>query len=105
MQIRAKDLAGNVDATPETRSWDVNGPPATSLTSAPSASTTGTTAAFGFTSPDDSAATFECSLDGAPFGFCATPVNYSGLGLGSHTFRVRAVDALGTVDPTPATHA
>ncbi len=105
MQIRAKDLAGNVDATPETRSWDVNGPPATSLTSAPSASTTGTTAAFGFTSPDDPAATFECSLDGAPFGFCATPVNYSGLGLGNHTFRVRAVDALGTADPTPATHA
>lgn len=105
MRIRAKDPAGNVDPSPEIRDWNINGPPATALTAAPPATTTATSATFRFTSPDDPAATFECSLDGAAFAFCASPTTDSALTLGSHTFRVRAVDAAGTADPTPATHA
>jgi hypothetical protein len=33
---------------------------------------------------------------------CSSPKIYSGLGKGLHTFRVRAIDKNGNVDPTPA---
>jgi len=45
---------------------------------------------------------FECSLDGAAFSACASPVDYNGLAEGSHTFSVRAVDIAARPDPTPA---
>jgi hypothetical protein len=62
----------------------------------------GTTAGFTFDSRDGDGRAFECSLDGAAFARCASPVSHSGLVLGSHTFRVRAVDEAGNIDPTPA---
>lgn len=47
-------------------------------------------------------ATFECSLDGAPYVACSTPFAYEGLADGTtHLFRARA-KAGGSVDPTPA---
>jgi hypothetical protein len=48
--------------------------------------------------------TFECLLDNAPAGWapCSSPIHLSGLKDGSHTFEVRAVDAVGNVDPTAA---
>ena len=48
---------------------------------------------------------FECSLDGGAWQACASPVTYGGLANGTHTFAVRAVDAAGNVDGTPATRA
>jgi hypothetical protein len=42
---------------------------------------------------------FECDLDGGGFSACASPQIYYGLTQGSHTFRVRAVDRSGNVDP------
>ena len=48
---------------------------------------------------------FECRLDGGGWGACSSPKSYSGLGEGNHTFHVRATDAAGNVDPTPATFA
>jgi hypothetical protein len=47
---------------------------------------------------------FECRLDGAAFGGCASPVAFTDLTEGPHTFDVRAVDGAGTPDPTPATN-
>jgi hypothetical protein len=45
---------------------------------------------------------YECSLDGAGFASCASPVDLVSLAVGAHTFRVRARDGAGTVDATPA---
>src|SRR3989344_320809 len=63
-------------------------------------STLSDSATFEFSSTE--IATFECDLDGAGFSSCTSPKTYNGLGLGVHTFTVRAVDAVGNVDPTPA---
>src|SRR5262249_4220136 len=52
-------------------------------------------------SSDQPAATFECSLDAAPFAACSSPADYSGLALGAHDFQVRARNGAYT-DATPA---
>jgi hypothetical protein len=47
---------------------------------------------------------FECKLDSGPFATCpSSGIGYSGLGDGEHTFAVRAVDARGNEDLSPAT--
>jgi uncharacterized repeat protein (TIGR01451 family) len=77
--------------------------PDTSIVSAPPASGTGTSAVFDFASTEPDA-TFECSLDGAAFATCPDPSTLS-VAVGAHTLAVRAVDAAGNADPTPATHS
>jgi RHS repeat-associated protein len=44
---------------------------------------------------------FECSDSGGAYASCTSPVSYTGVSEGAHTFRVRSVNASG-VDPTPA---
>ncbi len=101
LQVRAIDAAGNVDPTPATRSWTVDTvPPDTTITGGPSGATASTSATFTYTSSEPAGATFQCALDGAAFGTC--PASYTGLQQGSHTFQVRAIDAAGNADPTPA---
>ena len=78
-------------------------PPQSSITSGPAATTTARSATFTLSS-SEAGSTFECSLDGGAFASCASPKTYSGLALGAHELRVRAIDAAGNVDPTPATH-
>jgi hypothetical protein len=78
-------------------------PPDTSITSGPAASTTSTTAGFTFTS-SESGSSFECKLDGGSYGSCSAPKSYTGLGVGSHQFSVRAKDAAANVDATPAVY-
>ncbi|WP_368670353.1 Ig-like domain-containing protein [Myxococcus sp. AM011] len=103
LQVRAVDSAGNVDPTPATYTWTIDtSAPDTLLSGGPTGTTAATSATFSFTATE-SPATFECSLDGATFISCTSPVTHTGLTDGSHTFAVRAVDAAGNVDPTPAT--
>ncbi len=99
--VRAVDAAGNQDATPATRTWTVDtiAPDTTNL-NGPTGSVSSTSATFTYTSTENPQA-FQCQLDGAAFGSC--PAGYTGLSQGSHTFSVRAVDAAGNQDQTPAT--
>jgi hypothetical protein len=57
--------------------------------------------AFTFTATEPGS-TFTCSLDGGPFRSCTSPARHR-LTRGKHVFKVRARDAAGLVDPTPAT--
>lgn len=78
-------------------------PPDTLIAGAPLAVTNLTTASFSFSSTE-SGSTFACKLDSGTFVSCSSPQNYAGLAAGSHTFQVRATDANGNTDPTPASY-
>jgi hypothetical protein len=54
---------------------------------------------------DEVAVRFECSLDGDVGVPCSSPFTVVRLGIGDHTFYVRAIDAAGNADPTPAADA
>ncbi len=106
-KLRATDLAGNV-GTVETYSWTVDNsladttPPETTLGARPPDPSASSIASFTYGS-NEPGSRFECSLDGAAFAACpATGVTYNGLAGGPHSFQVRAIDAEGNVDPTPA---
>lgn len=105
-QVRARDAAGNLDDTPAQRTFTVDTtPPDTQLDSGPAAgaSVSSTSATFTFSAPmEPGTTTFECQLDGGGFTACTSPAVRSGLSQGPHTFQVRARDAVGNVDPTPA---
>ena len=63
-------------------------------------------ATFAFTGSDARAvASFQCKLDSGSFETCTSPKTYSKLKKGKHAFEVRAVDAAGNVDPTPASRS
>ncbi len=99
-EVRAIDAAGNIDQTAASRTWTVDTvAPDTTITSGPSGTVSSTSAAFTF-SGTEAGSTFQASLDGAAFG--AVPAGYTGLSQGTHTFEVRAIDAAGNIDQTPA---
>jgi MYXO-CTERM domain-containing protein len=96
-------LGGMTDPTPATATWivDTTAPDTTIVTAEPSP-TNDPTGDFTFSSPD-ATATFECSVDGGAYAACPATYSTGTLADGSHTLSVRAVDAAGNVDATPAT--
>jgi len=84
----------------DVQTYPFNVPTDTYLDSVPPAGTASTTATFTFHG-SGSPATYSCSLDGASASACTSPVTYSGLAEGTHTFSVAATVA-GSTDPTPA---
>jgi uncharacterized protein (TIGR03382 family) len=103
--VRAVDEAGNVDTTPARYDWTVDlTPPDTRITAGPPRYTNATSAAFSFTHEGtEPGVRYECKLSTEPaFTACSSPRTYAGLVDGDYTFQVRAVDAAGNVDPTPA---
>jgi hypothetical protein len=106
-KVRASDAAGNQGAA-TTFEWTVDNnaadttPPETLIDNKPANPSSSADAAFTYHSTEPGSS-FECKLDGAPFGGCpATGVAYSGLVNGTHTFQVRAIDSSTNVDQTPA---
>ncbi|MEI7889645.1 MAG: M4 family metallopeptidase [Actinomycetes bacterium] len=86
------------DTTPPETSLDAAGSPAEG-SSLPSS-----TATIAFNSSEDNS-TFECRLDSTSdsgWGSCVSPKVFTGLSEGSHKVEVRASDAAGNVDATPA---
>jgi Bacterial Ig-like domain len=75
--------------------------PETSIGSGPEGSVSSSSASFGF-GADEAGVTFECRLDAGAFGACSSPKDYAGLSEGPHTFEVRATDAAGNTDGSPA---
>jgi hypothetical protein len=89
---------------PTEYTWTIDtAAPDTTLTATQPSPTTSTSATFAFTSSEPGS-TFFCSLDSSGFSPCSSPQTYSGLGGGTYTFRVQAVDAAGNADPTPASY-
>jgi HD domain len=103
VSVYTVDAVGNIGpAIQTTFTVDTTGP-VVSLTSAPPATITTNTASVAFTA-NDPTATAWCSLDGALPTACTSPVAFAGLADGAHTVAVHAVDALGNVGPTVASH-
>ena len=104
--MRAIDQAGNADASPASFTWSVDTiAPSTQIDSHPTALTNSAAATFTFSGSDpggSGVASFECKLDAGAFAPCSSPKELSGLGDGSHTFEVRAIDNAGNTDATPA---
>ena len=101
---RAKDEADNVDKTPARRRWTVVDAtrPNTTITEHPKLSSNDSSPTFRFRSSEPRSR-FECRLDDGAWQACSSPKTYNGLGNGQHVFRVRARDAAGNVDGSPAT--
>ncbi len=108
--VRACDAAGNCDQTPATRTWTIDtAAPNAVITSGPAdgSTTNDNDPSFGFEgSPPGDVHHFECKRDAeVSYVTCTSPKAYTDLADTAHTFSVRACDAVGNCDPTPATRS
>ena len=103
LKVVATDNALNTTSDIETVTVDRTRPQ-TTVDSNPAAVTNQTGATFTFSS-NDGGATFEVRLDGGAWIPSTSPKLYSGLSDNPHTFDVRATDAAGNTDLSPATFA
>ena len=103
--VRAEDEAGNIDGSPAFDDWDIDlSIPDTLITETPDEITNLNIATFEFLSPEGGNL-FECQL--SPDENSYTPCNggtktYVDLLEGTKTFYVRALNNVGTPDPSPA---
>jgi hypothetical protein len=98
VSVRARDAAGNTDATPAVRSFTIDtDAPTTRITSAPRALANSSDAAISF-AVDDRGATSQCRLDDGAWVACSSPYRVSGLGDGAHAVTIRSRDAAGNVE-------
>ena len=101
ISVRAVDPAGNIDATPASRSFVTDATaPETRIDFGPTGPTADTTPTFGISASEPGS--FECRVDGAAFSGCSSPFTTGLLADGSHAVEARAIDAAGNVDATPA---
>ncbi len=102
-RVRAADELDNEITL--TRSFEIDTTaPETVIDAGPSGIIKTDDVTFAFSSPD-AGAEFECLLDEGAWSSCTSPKSHAGLRDGSHSFQVRAVDAAGNTDPTPANRA
>ena len=92
-----------VEDPPVTFTWVIDTvPPDTGIVSGPPSPSSSAAGSFVFTS-SESPVTYQCSLDGAAFVTCPPSYTTTALADGIHTLAVRATDAAGNTDGTPAT--
>lgn len=88
------------DASTHRTCRDTDPPQTTIIKGAPN-KTKKTTVKFKFRS-DEAGSSFECKLDKKRWRGCSSPKKVKRLDAGKHTFKVRATDVAGNVDPRPA---
>jgi subtilisin-like proprotein convertase family protein len=88
-----------LQVTTTTGGFNGNTAPDTSITKKPKSSTKAS-AKVKFTSTEP--ATFECKLDKLKWKSCTSPFKVRHLKVGKHTLQVRAIDAAGLADASPA---
>ncbi len=103
--VYAVSSAGLADPQPQSFAWEVDTvPPVVTIVNPPSTLTNSSNAMFKFSS-SKSGSRFKCSLDASEPVVCSSPVSYSGLSEGPHSFRVDVMDSLGNVGENPASFA
>ena len=101
--VRAVDRAGNVGTPSSATPWIVDtSAPVVSIYSAPVAKSDSASATFAFTFSDpkpvdgdgatSGVASVRCQLDGGALSRCSSPMTYTGLTEGEHTFVVHVTD-------------
>ena len=99
--VSAKDGFNNIEVTPSSYTWTIDTTPLiTTITNQPSNRTTSTTASFSFTA-SKTGATFQCQIDSGSYSKCSSPMTYSKLTEGNHTFIVKAIDDMGNEENNP----
>lgn len=103
-EARAEDLAGNIGEAQQAFEVDLS-VPTVMFTRVPDAISSNRNAAFEFRglSGNKVISQFKCSLDGAAFASCVSPVNLTNLADKDYSFRVVGTNDVG-VDSTPAEH-
>jgi hypothetical protein len=101
VRVRVTDLVGNTSTKVSTFSFDTTAPTAPTVAGGPGTPTTTTSATFTVTHTDNTV-TFTCTLDGVTAA-CVSPVTYTGLLSGPHTFLAKAVDQAGNSSPASQT--
>ncbi|WP_299759223.1 Ig-like domain-containing protein [uncultured Pontibacter sp.] len=100
----ATDAAGNTSQRSSTRTFTVdNAAPETTIASKPEKLSNSSLAKFSFSS-NESGVTYQVSIDEGNFANAANPFTTNNLSDGEHTLSVRAVDAAGNTDATPASY-
>lgn len=95
--------AASNPVTPMSPYTDTQAPTA-AVTTSPATVSPSASALFGFSGSDpgrpEAVLQFRCRLDAGVLAACTSPVSYTGLSDGQHTFHVHAVDEAGNVGPT-----
>ncbi|MBN2575847.1 MAG: hypothetical protein JXP73_14870 [Deltaproteobacteria bacterium] len=105
LYVRATDSTPITEDPPASYTWTIDTVlPDTSIASNPASSSASSSATFTFES-DESPVTFECKLDTADYAECDATYTATSLADGTHTLSVRAKDAAGNLDDSPATYS
>lgn len=96
-QLSLRQLFNSVYSAAAVQTWICDtSPPAITLTEKPAATNLSTSASFAFSS-SEAGSTFQCKLDTAAYASCTSPVTFSSLTNGSHSFSVRGTDGAGNL--------
>jgi len=96
IEITVTDAAGNQASQSIVVTVDTAAPGAPRIVTAPGAETASSSATFTF-SDSKSPVAYQCSLNGAAWSTCSTPVTLTSLAQGPQTLLVRAIDQAGNV--------